>query len=66
VYASRADLEAAAKLEKGSRLGSVRDVAGLLLEACCRRRRIAVFFGESRWACGWGRLCWQRRPGAGI
>jgi hypothetical protein len=54
VFASRADLEACAKLEKGGRRGSVHEVAALLLEPGCRRRKILRFFGEARCARGAG------------
>lgn len=48
LYASQADLEAAAKMEKGSRRGAVAAVAAFACEPGCRRRKVLAFFDESR------------------
>jgi hypothetical protein len=48
VYASRDDLEASQRLEKGIRRGAVQEMAGLLMEPGCRRKKVLKYFGEAR------------------
>eukprot|EP00798_Chlamydomonas_sp_ICE-L_P016195 gene16195-22358_t len=53
VYASKADLEAGKKMERGCRGGSVALVAGYCYDSGCRRKNILEYFDER------GRRCSQ-------
>ncbi|KAG2447299.1 hypothetical protein HYH02_007629 [Chlamydomonas schloesseri] len=51
LYASKADLEANQKMERGARAGAVAEVAGYCHGGGCRRRHVLKFFGEDRGPC---------------
>ncbi|KAG2434182.1 hypothetical protein HXX76_007908 [Chlamydomonas incerta] len=51
LYASRADLEANQKMERGVRSGAVTEVAAYCHGGGCRRRHVLKFFGEERGPC---------------
>ena len=48
VYCSHADLEAAQRMERGTRAGSMAQVAGYARGAGCRRKAVLKYFGEQR------------------
>ncbi|GIL86246.1 hypothetical protein Vretimale_13751 [Volvox reticuliferus] len=51
VYASHADLQAAHKMERGTRTGAVAEVASYVHGRSCRRKCILNFFGEQSGSC---------------
>ncbi|GIL53905.1 hypothetical protein Vafri_9495 [Volvox africanus] len=51
MYASHADLQAAHKMERGTRTGAVAEVASYVHGRSCRRKCILNFFGEQSGPC---------------